>query len=410
MVFCDTRNHCFTTDDVLHTMTQTRAQLTTFVSQYIVTAAANFITLDAGDIDKNGVLDFVIGDYYGQELSWIQGSVDNLTGLIHFSEILVDNTVYPTSVKLVDLDRDGWLDIVCASPNNFQVAWYRNLGSGTGFTKTVLLSSSVPAETTCGDIDQDGDTDILVSYHTRPGRILWFRNERNASSFTVMPAIVTTTGWLSTVQLADMDRDGDLDVIYSNVDSLQIAWSKNELGTIGTFVGMPVIASNCGNGYENVFVVADVNQDSLPDIVGCGSESGPGGTLLVIFNNISLQTPSAFVPRPTFIPFSPAGYSVAGDLDGDGFPDIISWTASGVVSWSRTNVRSGQPVSFTRMPDIGQIPLPNSAMRDNKCMVADVDNDSYLDVVCVQGQAVWFRNQRPSLNLINAPDAATTLL
>lgn len=125
-----------------------------------------------------------------------------------------------------DLDGDGDDDIVDANADfdtpeaDEQVAWYENPGDGLPeqrqpWRRTVLLESSdfwAKPSVAVGDLDGDGDPDVVTQTDRE---LILFRNDGgDAVSFeTVRVAKPEAIRWLSRpLRLADMDRDGDLDV------------------------------------------------------------------------------------------------------------------------------------------------------------------------------------------------------
>ena len=122
----------------------------------------------AGDLNNNGRADFVL--VRGKKLE------------VHFSGLNVTNlsfdlgTFSPTTLRLLDYDNDGWLDIVAAG-SGFRV--WRNLGRGRFEDRTTTLGldrTQMAVESfAAGDIDQDGDTDWIIGLATGGVRVL--RNE-----------------------------------------------------------------------------------------------------------------------------------------------------------------------------------------------------------------------------------------
>lgn len=141
---------------------------------------------------------------------------------------------------LLDYDNDGWLDIFLTNGRNLPDALYRNNHDGT-FTDvaeeagvdSVLENGAV----TVGDIDNDGDTDIIVSGSCSTGtfkdnggglcdghKLIHFNNgdgtftpsEKLTTLFTGTSGELLRFGCCSvSIDLFDVDSDGDLDLMLS---------------------------------------------------------------------------------------------------------------------------------------------------------------------------------------------------
>ena len=119
------------------------------------------------------------------------------------------------------------------------MVWYENLGGGT-FSDVKVLATGHTGDSSIdtGDLDGDGDTDILFGHGALSE---WYEN-LGGGTFT-SHAIYTAgvSGGASDVSLADFDSDDDLDVLMvSSKDGA--GWIEN-LGA-GTFSDIKIIASN----------------------------------------------------------------------------------------------------------------------------------------------------------------------
>lgn len=248
-----------------------------------------------GDLDGDGDLDLLVGSYYGTSGGGFfyfknAGAIDTPD----FSEAAVNNpfNLSPTPDEVVvprfaDLDADGDLDIVNAATTyigpyyDIDVQYFENV-EGAFQTPTAIASityadrdSGVP---TLGDLDGDGDLDLLVGfsyYYPSSPEFTYFENIGSASQPDLSPTPQTNPFALSGIPsgvapvLADLDGDGTLDILAGDY-----------AGTL--------------HYYENI------GTPDAPDFAA------------PVQNPFGLSVPSTYRVVPTF-----------GDLDGDGDLDLM---------------------------------------------------------------------------------------
>ncbi len=156
--------------------------------------------------------------------------------------IIDDKAVAPVHGHPVDLDGDGDLDVLMAfglvapvaanSPDSHQVAWYENVGKpglGTEWKKH-LIASGFPQgfEAVAGDLDGDGDQDVVATGWSPSGQIAWFENTGDPKSSWKQHSIKQNWSNAVTVIVADLDKDGRLDIIAcAERGANEIRWWRN---------------------------------------------------------------------------------------------------------------------------------------------------------------------------------------
>ena len=111
------------------------------------------------------------------------------------------------------MDGDGDIDIVSASRDDDTIAWYENNGdSDPTWTKVVITTDADGAVSVFGaDIDGDGDMDIVAASRF-DNTIAWYENNGAADPTWTKVVLSTSAVGARSVFVADMDKDGDMEV------------------------------------------------------------------------------------------------------------------------------------------------------------------------------------------------------
>lgn len=305
---------------------------------------------------------------------------------IEFTETTVmDHSLYLGSslgVFSADLDGDGDKDVLASSYFDDKLVWFENLDGVAGdFAQhTITTSIETPWGVHAADIDADGDMDIL-STALFGNHIIWYENTDGNGDFVLKQYISAYR--VNTVSTADMDGDGDLDVIWSSSQDGKIKWSRNTDG-LGTFAN----TLNVENNTSSIpgFYVVDVDGDNDLDVVSAYSIQG-GAQGLTWYRN---ETGTGSFSSKIIIDSNLSGVSsmYAGDLDGDGDMDIAAVAASDdkVVWYENTDGLGSYGTE--------QI-LTTTADFANRVRITDVDGDGDMDIIATSSEddkIIWFEN------------------
>ncbi|PVW15679.1 T9SS type A sorting domain-containing protein [Marixanthomonas spongiae] len=288
------------------------------------------------------------------------------------------------AVSAEDLDGDGNNDILVCYTNvsGSFISWFKNM-DGTGafgaeqhITNGVGQSFSIVA----ADIDNDGDMDVLAtSFDNR--LVMWFENTDGQGNFGPQQPIDdngTGAGAHSTIA-ADVDDDGDMDVIAA-FDLDFLAWYENTDGQ-GSFGPRQVITNIATNARS--IQTADFDGDGDLDI----ATSSSGNITVAWFENTDGQ--GTFGPEHIIAGAASAVITIfAVDMDGDGDMDIIKGTnATDEIAWHENIDGEG---------NFGPSQIITTEAEFVRDVVAiDVDNDGNMDVISASSsdnKIAWYKN------------------
>lgn len=225
--------------------------------------APNSITF--AEFDGDGDWDLLVTSSKQQTATWFK----NLGGVFGSAHALAGQQHGESSAQAADLDGDQDVDVVIATPDDDTIAWYENVGGqGTVFERHLVSNTfHKPLAMALGDLDSDGDLDLVAaSFETNT--IAWYENLGGRGLFQKNRIVTTQARGVTHVVTADIDRDGDLDIVSTSFEDDTVAWFENE-----GFTFQRRVASSRIKGARDV-VLADLDQDGDLDLVSAGFASG----------------------------------------------------------------------------------------------------------------------------------------
>jgi len=215
------------------------------------------------------------------------------------------------SVALGDLDSDGDLDMVVANISEANRV-YTNDGSGNFTDSNPLLSASdISFSIALGDVDSDGDLDMVVA-DGRANQV--YTNNDGAGSF-IDSGQALGASFSTFVALGDVDGDGDLDMVVANLDAQVYNDEANRVYKNNDGAGSFIDSGQAlGTNYSQSIALGDMDGDGDPDMVVANRNS----------NRVYINDGAGnFIDSGQLLGASISTSIALGDVDGDGDLDIV---------------------------------------------------------------------------------------
>ena len=307
--------------------------------------------LSLGDLDGDGDLDVAGGSYAGAILIRLNDGAGTFSGSTNLS------VAQAYGVALGDIDGDGDLDVVAASGGGTNAPIYVRLNNGNAtFTSAPdLTAGSQPYGVTLGDVDADGDLDLVAANRASSTLNLFLNNGPGtfASGGTV------TAGYSAySAALADFDDDGDLDMVTGGF-GMSVRFNQPPAPTITSFspnpagAGIPVTLTGTTLSGATSLSINGAAATILTNTGTAITFRVPAGATAT--GTSSVTTPNGTGTSPAFIRLLPPGNALAFD----GVDDEVRTAAAPtfgtgdftVETWVRTSTASTSP--FVAVGSVG---------------------------------------------------------
>lgn len=334
--------------------------------QYVVSnQALGVFSVDAHDINGDGQVDILGAMRTNGNLTWWQNMLEEGGS---WQEWPIDrNAAGAQNAAAADIDADGDLDVVSAAAIADEVAWYRNEnGAGMVWTKILVAANFNGARwVIAADFDADNDLDI-AGCAGWDNLVTWWENQDGTGGIWLAHPIDSSFGGAHSLAAADIDGDGDLDLLGAAFWDHEIGWWEN-LGGQGLTWSYHVIATGFWNAISAE--AGDIDGDGDLDVVGAAFGACDVGWWKNVNGN-----GLTWVYRKLDAEFSGAHNIVLADMDHDLDLDVVSPASGGdEVAWWKNLTGSGwrwSKISVTTTID-GPVNVD----------VADFNSDGLLDVV-----------------------------
>lgn len=364
------------------------------------------------DLDGDNDKDLFFGDLFSKSVYFIRNN-----GTPSDPQMVIADSSYPhptpfysfgyNSVRFCDYDGDGdsdlFISVLYPAQTWHNMVYYRNIGNkfnpifefvSNNFLSNVDVGSN--SNIIFMDMDNDGKKDIFSG--SAEQRIVYFKN----TGTTVSPAFnlitdsipmqISPDNYYMAPALADLDNDGDKDMILGSyiTDSL---WYYKNTGSASNFVFTKIAVGNTigitGVGQSSAPAFVDINNDGDMDLFTGNSagkinyyeNTGSASNFnFVLISNFYFNIDAGSESIPRFV-----------DLDGDGDKDLLIGTLNGTVSYYKNTGTSTSANFVLETNNYAGVKMYSNACPE----FTDIDTDGDIDmfIANIKGGIYYYENR-----------------
>ena len=228
------------------------------------------------------------------------------------SSIAIKVAKNPNSLAIADLDKDGINEIIISSQQDGIISVYKIKSRNKKVASAFFNGGINPTDLSVEDMNKDGFLDLVIANHESSNfRVLLNDGTGSFEDENALVYPVKTSPHIHTLGVGDFNQDKVNDVVIDSWGSSEV--SVYYLDSKSGFKGKPTTIEVKQQPRTNL-VVADLDGDSLPDIITPGTRFG--GVTIVFGKSLN---------APVFIETSVSPFYVSvADTNLDGHQDIIS--------------------------------------------------------------------------------------
>ena len=298
-----------------------------FTAHKIPAGANGGYGVSVADMDGDGDMDIITS---GNGLTWLKNDGNSNYEKIDIPTGWSSSWGSGREIALKDMDGDGDMDIIGTKNGESQVTWYENNGQpNPSFNAQVIDTNANGAQDIhIEDMDGDGDFDVIVATQDDDS-VDWYENVGGSNPSWKKNHVTKNINAANGIFVGDMDGDGDMDILSASQDDNRVAWYENNGRTNPSFKQLDIAKDRIGADDRDPKSVGQAMDVRAADMDGDGDldvlTTNYNG-YYHLYKNDGDSNPNfeqtLFGQR--------RGYMVQpyemdhGDIDGDGDLDVIS--------------------------------------------------------------------------------------
>ena len=340
--------------------------------------ASDAADVHAANLDGDDDVDLISASSGNNKVAWYE----NDGSQTFTARPISTSATFADAVHAADIDKDDDVDILAAADSD--IAWYENDGAGdpTFSSNSVATSLSLASSVYTADLDNDNDLDVL-SASRGDDKIAWHENDGNADPSFSSNIITSSADRAQSVYAADVDGDGDTDVLSASEGDNTVAWHENDGANDPSFTTRNI--STSASSPQSIFA-ADLDDDGDTDVLAASE----GDNTVAWYENDGANDPS-FTKRDISTSASSPQSVFATDVDGDGNTDVLAALDSDKIVWYEHDGNADP--SFTAQP------VSANTLSPTAVDTADIDDDGKPDVLSASSsdsKIAWHKNSTTS--------------
>jgi len=377
-------NHWFYTFNISDAIEYTAVQGSILLTAEVIESPEIFTIgqsnpyyVSTADIDGDGDFDIICAYNQSGDILWFE-NMDG-TGTVWTEHEVEINFSGAKTADPADIDGDGDMDVVGSAYSSDEICWFENEdGTGTSWDEHLVnMQSFDGAHSACtADIDGDGYMDI-VGAAAMLNDITWWKNNDGSGTSWTETNVESMFNGVNSVRSADIDGDGDFDVIAAGRYADAIHWWENDDG-IGTVWTEHMITDSLTDAISAF--PCDINGNGYMDVLGASNDDSD-----IIWWENTDGTGTNWQEHSVDWGFDGVYSVCAADIEGDGDLDIIGAAVSGdEVAWWENEDGTGMSWDEHYIDYF-----------DNAYSVAatDLNSSGCLDVICtsfLEDEIAWW--------------------
>jgi len=342
--------------------------------------------LQIADLDQDGLADVIYSEARGNTVRWIRQSPRGT----FVEQIIARDLPAPANVWAADVQGSGRLDVLVACmgqimPNNDRigsVVILENLDNRAFRPRTVLENTARVTDVRAANLTghQDGRLDLVVGqFGYAQGETCWMENR---GDWQFESHVVNRQSGTVHTPVADFDGDGRPDFAALVSQEWEEVHLFRNSGPGGEFKDELVWGSTNEDYGSSGLAVADVNRDGRPDLIytnGDGFDYAVRGHRP--WHGMQwLENTGAGNFRFHRVGDLPGAYApCAADLNGDGFTDLVA--VSGFADWEKPDAVSLMAWINDGRQGFTPVPLAHSPIKFMTAAVGDLDGNGVPEIV-----------------------------